>query len=160
RRAPTAIAATRASTRRAAEAAAPARPVPVPGVAVAAVPAVAAAGGGGGGGGGVGRPGPPSAWGFVAAGGPGALCSLGSGASRAVAATVIAPRAFPSPEAAATAFVEALRADDLKTMAAILGSSAQRLISSGDPVADNDERERFVKAYDEAHTLVADGNTM
>ena len=103
---------------------------------------------------------PRSAWVIVAATALVAAFSLASGASRAVAATVIAPRAFPSPEAAATAFVEALRADDLKTMAAILGSSAQRLISSGDPVADNEERERFVKAYDEAHTLVADGNKM
>src|SRR5262245_41740677 len=84
--------------------------------------------------------------------------ALAGGASLAASAPAIKPRSFPSPEAAAAAFVGALRADDLKAMTAILGSSAERLISSGDPVADNDERERFVKAYDEAHSLVRDGD--
>ena len=83
---------------------------------------------------------------------------LAGGASFAATPPAVAARAFPSPEAAATAFVEALRADDLKAMTAILGSSAERLISSGDPVADNEERERFVKEYDDVHALVGDGD--
>lgn len=93
-----------------------------------------------------------------------ALMSLGmtfllaGGASPAAPPPTVKPRSFPSPEAGATAFVEALRADDLKAMTAILGSVAERLISSGDPVADNEERERFVKSYEEAHALVRDGD--
>jgi Protein of unknown function (DUF2950) len=40
----------------------------------------------------------------------------------------------------------------------ILGSKAQSLIFSGDAVADKEERERFVKNYDDAHALVRDGD--
>jgi hypothetical protein len=70
-----------------------------------------------------------------------------------VAAPETQPR-FPSPEAATTALVEAIKADDKKTMLRILGPDAQPLISSGDEVADRQSRERFVRAYEEAHRLV------
>jgi hypothetical protein len=40
----------------------------------------------------------------------------------------------------------------------ILGSDARPIISSGDPSADNQERERFVASYDEAHSLVPGGD--
>lgn len=60
---------------------------------------------------------------------------------------------FPSPEAAVQALVAAARADDLQTMQAILGPGSEDLISSGDSVADNLGRDRFVAAYDEKHSL-------
>lgn len=62
---------------------------------------------------------------------------------------------FSSPEAAAEALVTAARADDLKNMQAILGAGSAELISSGDSVADNLSREKFVAAYEEQHALEA-----
>jgi hypothetical protein len=60
---------------------------------------------------------------------------------------------FSSPEAAVAALVQAVRAGDTATMLAVLGPDARALIASGDEVADQQSRERFVRAYDEAHRL-------
>ena len=64
-----------------------------------------------------------------------------------------AQREFRSPASAAAALVEAARADDLKSMAAILGPDAHEVITSGDSVADNNAREDFTKRYDQMHRL-------
>src|SRR5271165_1421428 len=66
------------------------------------------------------------------------------------------PRIFRSPGSAAAALVEAARADDLKEMTAVLGSDAKEVISSGDPVADNNAREEFTRRYDQMHRLSYD----
>ncbi len=69
-----------------------------------------------------------------------------------------APRThFPSPEAAVAALVQAVRAGDTATMLGVLGPEAGTLISSGDAVADRQSRERFIRAYDEAHRLAQVG---
>ena len=65
-------------------------------------------------------------------------------------------RIFRSPGSAAAALVEAARADDLKAMRAILGPDAKEVISSGDPVADNNAREDFTRRYDQMHRLSYD----
>jgi hypothetical protein len=62
---------------------------------------------------------------------------------------------FSSPEAAVQALVAAVRADDLQTMQAILGPGSEELISSGDSVADNVSRDKFVAVYEEKHSLEA-----
>lgn len=62
---------------------------------------------------------------------------------------------FPSPEAAVQALVAASRADDLQTLQAILGPGSKDVISSGDSVADNLGREKFVAAYEAKHSLEA-----
>jgi hypothetical protein len=62
---------------------------------------------------------------------------------------------FPSPDAAVQALVAAARTDDLKAMLAILGPGSEELISSGDSVADNLGREKFVAAYEQKHSLEA-----
>jgi hypothetical protein len=62
---------------------------------------------------------------------------------------------FPTAEAAATAFVDALRAGNTAALLAVLGPDGRALLASGDPVADREARARFVKAYDDAHALVA-----
>ena len=62
---------------------------------------------------------------------------------------------FSSPTAAVEALVAAARADDLKTMQVILGPGSEELISSGDSVADNVSRDKFVAAYEEKHSLEA-----
>ena len=62
---------------------------------------------------------------------------------------------FPTPDEAAVALVAATRADDLKAMLAILGPGSRDVISSGDSVADNANRDKFVAAYEQKHSLVA-----
>lgn len=67
---------------------------------------------------------------------------------------------FASPQEAAGALVEAVRADDEARLREILGRGAEEVISSGDPVADDNAREVFLAAYDEKNTLAteADGS--
>ena len=79
-----------------------------------------------------------------------ALMLLWPAASSGAPAT---PTRFPSPEAAITALVQAVRAGDTAALLRVLGPDAKALIASGDEVADRQSRERFVRAYDEAHRL-------
>jgi hypothetical protein len=72
----------------------------------------------------------------------------------------VAPKRFASADAAAEALVAALRTNDTKALLAILGSEGRPLLSSGDAVVDRGNRMTFVNAYDAAHTLVPNGNTM
>ncbi len=71
----------------------------------------------------------------------------------AAAAANLTQRTFASPEDAVNALVEAAKAGDRKGLAAILGPEGRELIWSGDRVADQRARERFVRAYEEAHKL-------
>ena len=66
---------------------------------------------------------------------------------------------FESAEAAATGLVESLRSGDQTAVLRVLGPQGQRVISSGDPVADARAAERFVAAYDEAHSLLSQSDT-
>ena len=70
-------------------------------------------------------------------------------------------RTYSSPEAAVTALVTAVRGGDEKAMLDVLGPHAKRLVSSGDPAEDADERANFVKRYEQMHRLVSepDGTT-
>ena len=60
---------------------------------------------------------------------------------------------FATPGEAVTALINASRADDLKGLLAVLGASAQRLVTSGDPVQDKNARTRFVALYDAKNSL-------
>ena len=51
----------------------------------------------------------------------------------------------------------ALRAGDTRAALGVLGSEGRTLLVSGDPVVDQQSRERFLTAYDAAHTLVPQG---
>jgi hypothetical protein len=55
--------------------------------------------------------------------------------------------------------VEAVRLDDQSALLAILGPGGSKLVTSGDPVADKQSRERFIAAYDEANRLVIEIDT-
>jgi Protein of unknown function (DUF2950) len=57
------------------------------------------------------------------------------------------------------ALVEAAQRNDTTTLLAILGPEAKSLVSTSDPVSDRENRERFVKSYEEGHTLVPSGDT-
>ena len=60
---------------------------------------------------------------------------------------------FVSPEAAVRAMVEALSSNDLKTLEAIFGPGSLDLITSGDPAADQSDREQFLKLFGEKNRL-------
>jgi len=66
-------------------------------------------------------------------------------------------RTFASPAEAVKAMVEALKADDSKALDAIFGPGSEDLISSGDPVADKAEQERFINSYEQKNRLVEEG---
>jgi hypothetical protein len=68
-----------------------------------------------------------------------------------------AQRRFPSPEEAVRALVEATRASEPAALLAVLGPDARPLIASGDDVADQRSRERFLRAYEQGWQLVAAG---
>lgn len=73
------------------------------------------------------------------------------------AAAAGAQRNFSSPDEAAQALVQALRAHDRAATLAVLGKDAASWISSGDTVADRAAVDRFLGAYDAKHELVTKG---
>lgn len=78
-------------------------------------------------------------------------------AERALGAAAVKQKTFSSPEEGVKALIDAARKDDMKGILEILGAEAKSIIESGDPVADNEGRERFVKSYDEANKLMKSG---
>ena len=66
-------------------------------------------------------------------------------------------RTFSSPEQAAAALAAAWRSGGKSEILAIFGSAADRLVSSGDPIAERQARERLASSYDEAHRLETEG---
>jgi hypothetical protein len=67
-------------------------------------------------------------------------------------------KTFASPQEAMQALVKALQAGDKQSLRAILGPESEDILSSGDPVADKADRDRFLKAYGEKADFVAEGN--
>jgi len=67
---------------------------------------------------------------------------------------------FASAEQAVDALIAALRANDADALHSILGPGANEVLSSGDPIADQNGIATFLASYDEAHKLVtnADGS--
>jgi hypothetical protein len=65
-------------------------------------------------------------------------------------------RTFASPEDALQALVAAMRAHDTQQLEAIFGPDNDDLVFSGDAIDDQIAQDRFLKAYDEKHQLVAD----
>jgi Protein of unknown function (DUF2950) len=83
---------------------------------------------------------------------------LGSIAHPASAAPATGQQStFATPTAAVDALIAANRADNLHELLVILGPESAKLIDSGDPIANNSGRARFIAAYDKAHRLEPDG---
>jgi Protein of unknown function (DUF2950) len=70
-------------------------------------------------------------------------------------------KTFPSAEDAGKALYTAEQNNDEKTMLDILGPDGKRLVSSGDDIADANDRAMFVQKYEQVHRLVKepDGST-
>jgi hypothetical protein len=67
---------------------------------------------------------------------------------------------FATPEAAVAALITALEKDDTAAIAKLLGPGTEDLLSSGDAVADKQDRADFVAAYKAKNSLAADGDKM
>jgi Protein of unknown function (DUF2950) len=62
-------------------------------------------------------------------------------------------QSFPTAQAAVDALVKALQANDKKSLMEIFGPSGDKMVSSGDKVADDEIAANFVKLYNQSHTL-------
>ena len=60
---------------------------------------------------------------------------------------------FKTPEQAVAALVKAAQAKDKKALVALFGPLGEPLVDSGDPVADQNSRGRFLENYNLAHSL-------
>lgn len=65
-------------------------------------------------------------------------------------------RTFDSPGKAAAAMFDAAKSGDTNALMQIFGPGSKELLSSGDPVADKNNREQVVKKYQEMHRLVTE----
>lgn len=81
------------------------------------------------------------------------LVMCGAAPGPALAAETAALKTFASPEEAVAAMVADLKSGNLAALSGIFGPRVERLLNSGDPVADRDARARFVASFDEAHRI-------
>jgi hypothetical protein len=70
-----------------------------------------------------------------------------------------AQKRFKTPEEAVDALAVAVRTDDVRAIAGILGRGSADIVDSGDASADADLRRAFVAAYDVRHQVKVDGGT-
>jgi hypothetical protein len=73
-------------------------------------------------------------------------------------APTLAQEQFKTPDAAVDALVGAAKGGDTKALIGVLGPDGQAIVSSGDPVADSNTREKFIAAYDAKHAIEAEGD--
>jgi hypothetical protein len=89
-----------------------------------------------------------------------ALCSCAKPAANLTgepAAKTDAQTSFATPDEAVAALVAAGEKQDMAALQAMLGPDSAGLLSSGDPVQDQKERDGFLKRYAAYHELVAGG---
>jgi Protein of unknown function (DUF2950) len=92
---------------------------------------------------------------------PGRCWSTGLIAAAMLAVAIPAASAqqsFQSPEDAAAALVAAAKSGETKDFVKVLGRDSADIVESGDMVADNDTRQRFIAAYDAKHSVVMEGD--
>jgi hypothetical protein len=87
------------------------------------------------------------------------LCLLSMGAVGVAIGAAARQKSFPTPEEGVQALIEAAQKNDTSTLLEILGPEAKSIVNTGDPIVDRENRERFVKLYEETHTLVPAGDT-
>jgi basic membrane lipoprotein Med (substrate-binding protein (PBP1-ABC) superfamily) len=74
----------------------------------------------------------------------------------------IVQQTFAAPEDAAKALAEAVRANDVNALLAVVGPKSRNWLFSGDEVADRDAWGKFLTAYDRKNALskAADGRVL
>lgn len=68
-----------------------------------------------------------------------------------------AARTFATPDEAVAALIDTMRRGDERALRAIFGPGSEKLIDSGDRIADAHARQKFLAAYDAKHVLAANG---
>ncbi|HXY02440.1 MAG TPA: DUF2950 family protein, partial [Terriglobales bacterium] len=63
-------------------------------------------------------------------------------------------RTFSSPGEAVLALYNAVKSNDSQALAAIFGSDANKVLHTGDNVADKNMAANFLRAYDQMHRVV------
>jgi Protein of unknown function (DUF2950) len=63
-------------------------------------------------------------------------------------------KTFSSSKEALTAFIAAVRDGDSAQLGAILGPGSEQIVSTSDSVADQADRDKFLKWYDEGHSFL------
>ena len=76
----------------------------------------------------------------------------------ASASAVSAQQSFKSPEDAAGALASAVKGNWPKGAVAVLGADGADIVSSGDKVADDEMRQKFLAAYDVKHEVIKEGD--
>ena len=91
-----------------------------------------------------------------------ALTIIGTGgnACAKTPAKAVGPAAYPSPEAAVQALMEAVKTGNEKALLAIFGKEGKDLIASGDATADREGRKRFLQMYETKHQLSKESDRM
>ncbi len=69
-----------------------------------------------------------------------------------------AQQSFKSADEAASTLASAARSGDRAAILTVLGRDGADIVSSGDAVADEATRQRFLTAYDDKHQIEMDGN--
>ena len=72
-------------------------------------------------------------------------------------ATAVKQKGFATPEEAVKAFFAAMKSNDERELLSIFGTAGKELISSGDPVRDQQGRERFISNYEQKNSIAQDG---
>jgi hypothetical protein len=68
-----------------------------------------------------------------------------------------AQQSFANPDEAVSALANAVKSNTKQDILKVLGADGQDIIDSGDDVADDDARNKFVSAYDAGHSIHVDG---
>ncbi len=79
-------------------------------------------------------------------------------ASITLSSFALAQQDYNSPQAAVDALVAAVKSTDQKDALTVLGHHGEDIISSGDKVADEAARARFVASYDAKHEITMQGD--
>ena len=77
----------------------------------------------------------------------------------AVVTPASAQQNFQTPEEAAKALVDAVRTGTPNAVLTVLGRNGRDIASSGDNVADDEMRQRFLAAYDQQNQIAMDGDS-
>jgi hypothetical protein len=79
-------------------------------------------------------------------------------AAKTKAAAATAQSTYSTPEAAAKALADAVRAQDANALLAVVGPSSKSWLFSGDVVADREGWGKFLAGYDKKNSIAKDGD--
>ena len=90
---------------------------------------------------------------------PGALAQETKAPAKASAAKAVMQKSFTTPEEAAKALVEAVRASNVDGLLEVVGPKSKSWIFTGDKVSDATEWKNFLEAYDKKNAVKKEGDS-